>query len=1766
MTPVPDIRVSATLIDFGEVEVDQSSQLPLIIYNDGDATLLIDDIIPSDPQFTVPNLSNITIDPSSQITVDITFTPASVGDQTATLNIISNDPDELLVQVDLEGKGIVTPVPDIRVWPPSIDFGNVVVGASQLKTLWIYNDGGGTLQISSITSNRSQFVALTTPDVAPDSVAAVSIRFTPTFLGIRTGTLTIASNDPDESSITVSVSGKGVSSTVPDISVSPSSLAFGEVNVGSSRDRTFEIHNDGGATLYISSITSNNDQFEVLNDSNVPQGDMLEVTVRFTPVSVGIETGTITIASNDPDEPNVLVQVAGEGIHAPDIYVAPPGISFGELELGESSDGSFFIYNFGDLLLQIVSITSSSDQFQVLSQPSDLTPDSFVEIWVRFAPSSPGNKTGSISINSNDSDEPVATISLSGSGVYPEFPIVGNWQIIRQQNLLTDLYDVNFVNNDDGWVVGYSGTVAYSSNGGSTWTPQSSNTNRALKGVYFTTSDKGWAVGEDGTILRTTNGGQSWSTWNSDVSVDLNAIQFTNNNRGWIVGQAGTILTTSNNYTWNPRSSGTQFSLNDVYFASSYRGWAVGSYGTILRSTNGGLTWTPQDSGTTATLYGVKFVDYYAGWAVGSSGVILHTHDGGDTWTRQTNGVPYVLLRDVDFINSSEGWAVGDGSGVILYTGDGGSTWSRLSDVVNDNLRAVQFRDADNGWVAGSYGTILKYYSEQPPPEIISVDVTGSPASTGDVITVVATGQPGNQGKFSISGVITNVPMTENPPGTYTGSYTVVEGVNKQNARVTVALRNQYGEVATDTSQSVTIDTVAIIHSASVNPTTVKAGDIVTVAMAGEAGGTARFTIESIATNRIMTEDPVTPGSYTGQYTVSQGMNAANVEVTVRLTDQLGNVDTRSAGQLTIDTSAYITTVSVTGSPAKYGDPIVVVLVGEIGGSAEFSISGLVSDVAMPEDQQGIYTGRYTAPEGTHVENAAVNAQLTDALGNTATKYAGRVTIDTESRIDSVNVSGSPAKAGETIGVALVGEQNGTARFSIAGIIGDIPMTETQTGVYTGTYTVPDGINATNALLTVTLIDSVGNVGTDTSQSVTIDSTPPEIASVNVSGSPAKSGETITITVVGEPNASAEFSIAGVIEDVPMTQDQPGVYTGIYIVPDGINVTDAVVTVTLTDAVGNVNTDASQSVSIDTVLPGMISVSVSGSPAKAGETIVITATGEPGSSAKLSIASVIDDVPMIEDQPGVYTGAYVVPDGINATNAVVSVTLTDPVGNVSVDTSQSVTIDTEAPEIAAVTVSGSPAEAGETINIIVVGESGMSIQSSIAGAIDNIPMTEAQPGVYAGAYVVPDGINVTDAVVTVILTDTVGNVSVDTSQRVTIDTEAPEITSVSVAGSPAKAEEIISITVVGESGMSIQTSIAGVMDNIPMTETQPGVYTGAYVVPDGINATDAVVTVILTDTVGNVSVDTSQRVTIDTTSPEIASVSVLGDPAKVGETIGVTMVGESGGKAQFSIAGVAENIPMEEDTEKPGTYTGTFTVTDDGINTTDAVLTVTLEDAAGNVGSDASEKVSIRPPWDVNSDGSIDIADLEIIGTQFGRAVPEGSDADVNGDGYVDTMDLIIIAKNFDGTTNAASPGKWAAAVDPEQLSVLRELYEKIEGNDDDVMMVRKLLAELIGLPAIQITRSRLMQNYPNPCNPETWIPYELAEAGNVTIRIYTPTGQLVRTLELGHRPSGSYSDRSNAAYWDGMNESGEKVSSGIYFYAIRSGSFSAVGKMIVSM
>ncbi len=108
------------------------------------------------------------------------------------------------------------------------------------------------------------------------------------------------------------------------------------------------------------------------------------------------------------------------------------------------------------------------------------------------------------------------------------------------------------------------------------------------------------------------------------------------------------------------------------------------------------------------------------------------------------------------------------------------------------------------------------------------------------------------------------------------------------------------------------------------------------------------------------------------------------------------------------------------------------------------------------------------------------------------------------------------------------------------------------------------------------------------------------------------------------------------------------------------------------------------------------------------------------------------------------------------------------------------------------------------------------------------------------------------------------------------------------------------------------------------------------------------------------------------------------------------------------------------------------------------------------------------------------------------------------------------------------------------------------------ILLLERLLAAFIPKETV------LLPNYPNPFNPETWIPYQLATSAEVTLTIYEMNGGVVRRLEMGHQPAGMYWSRNSALYWDGRNQRGGSVASGLYFYTLRAGDFTGTRKMLI--
>ena len=201
---------------------------------------------------------------------------------------------------------------------------------------------------------------------------------------------------------------------------------------------------------------------------------------------------------------------------------------------------------------------------------------------------------------------------------------------------------------------------------------------------------------------------------------------------------------------------------------------------------------------------------------------------------------------------------------------------------------------------------------------------------------------------------------------------------------------------------------------------------------------------------------------------------------------------------------------------------------------------------------------------------------------------------------------------------------------------------------------------------------------------------------------------------------------------------------------------------------------------------------------------------------------------------------------------------------------------------------------------------------------------------------------------------------------------------------------------------------------------------------------------------------------------------------------------------------------------------------------------------------------------DIDEDGSVSILDLILVARDLDRIKPINPRTDVNGDGKINILDLTFVAKSMDEAAGAAAPSAFAVdnRVSPALIQAwIVQAQIETDGSiafQQGVANLQRLLVSFIP------ERTALLANYPNPFNPETWIPYQLATSTDLQICIYATNGVLVRTLDLGHQPAGLYHKRNRAAYWDGKNEVGESVASGVYFYTLTAGDFTETRKMLI--
>jgi hypothetical protein len=379
VTGVPDIEVSETAFDYGPVFIGATLAHTLTVANAGMDLLTVAGLTVSDAAYVVDG-SGFALVPGQSRDVEVFFTPDRKGLIEAELTITSDDPDEPEVVVALTGVGVLPP--DIAVSPDSLS-ADLLTGQTVTEALTIENTGFADLTWAiSIESAEDPYWVSADPasgTVPAGESAEVAVTFDAAGMygGDYDATLVVASNDPDEPEVGVAAHLRVTG--VADIEVSETAFDYGPVFIGATRADTLTVANAGTDLLTIAGLAVSDSAYAVAGSGfALAPGESRDVEVFFTPDREGPIEADLTITSDDPDEPEVVVTLTGVGVLPPDIAVSPDSLS-ADLLVGQAVTEALTIENTGftdlDWAISIGSAGGRAESDYLLTAPrADTSP------------------------------------------------------------------------------------------------------------------------------------------------------------------------------------------------------------------------------------------------------------------------------------------------------------------------------------------------------------------------------------------------------------------------------------------------------------------------------------------------------------------------------------------------------------------------------------------------------------------------------------------------------------------------------------------------------------------------------------------------------------------------------------------------------------------------------------------------------------------------------------------------------------------------------------------------------------------------------------------------------------------------------------------------------------------------------------------------------------------------------------------------------------------------------------------------------------------------------------------------------------------------------------------------------------------------------------------------------------------------------------------------------------------------------------------------
>ena len=423
----PGAALSPPSVAFGEVIVGQSSTPQNVtLTNTGTYPLTNDNIVVTGQDagdFSQYDNCPGTIAVGGSCTISVTFTPTTTGTRTAFLAVYDNAPNSPQT-VSLSGTGITA---GLTISPESLAFGNVNIGPpSPPQKVTLSNTGTTSIQFTqpiAITGqNAADYLMATTcgSTLAPGKSCTVTVEFQPTTTGELDADISIYDNLPN-SPQEVPLTGFG---TQPIVSLSPTSLSFGDQLIDTSASNPVTLTNTGTGTMMITVIKiggTNAQWFSQTNNcgTQLPANASCQITVTFDPQALGSFTAALVLEDNAPGSPQG-VSLSGTGAQ-PVVALSPKSLAFGSIIVGQSSaPQSSTLTNTGGYALTINSITLAGADPQDYSQSNNcgdsVPPGGSCIITVEFTPTATGSRTAAVAVSDNAPGNP-QTISLSGTGV-----------------------------------------------------------------------------------------------------------------------------------------------------------------------------------------------------------------------------------------------------------------------------------------------------------------------------------------------------------------------------------------------------------------------------------------------------------------------------------------------------------------------------------------------------------------------------------------------------------------------------------------------------------------------------------------------------------------------------------------------------------------------------------------------------------------------------------------------------------------------------------------------------------------------------------------------------------------------------------------------------------------------------------------------------------------------------------------------------------------------------------------------------------------------------------------------------------------------------------------------------------------------------------------------------------------------------------------------------------------------------------------------------